>query len=462
MRENIKQFVQLLSEQFDLPRPIVDIGSMQTEGQESYADLRPFFAERTYTGFDMRAGPGVDALASVHQLPFAEASVGTVLLLDTLEHVSDPLAALREATRVVRPDGIVVMSSHMNFPIHAHPSDYWRFTPMIFERMLAGLGERTVLTQGDAENPHTVIGIGMKASCDGGAAPGLLRAALRNVESRWPDMLAGGPLFIFETLDLALEQRTIDGMTPELAPGRVVAQSFICPADGMRRIDVMLADLGRLNTCRVLFRLFEGEDREREVGAYRYFAFHVTNDTWVPIPFPVQPHSSGRRYVLTVESPDASEGSAIALRSSVAKTYASGELSVDGSPVAGSLAFQVYCAPAASTASDDRVPERAAMASGAGARSEDALSRELRQLEERHWDQVRYLRSTLSASVDAVWQELQTTRAKLEELQRLQEETLRRSVEAAERSAEAVERVRVFTDSFAGRAWRRIFGSGDR
>jgi hypothetical protein len=80
MRENIKQFVQLLSEQLDLPRPIVDIGSLQTEGQESYADLRPFFGEQAYTGFDMRAGPGVDALASAHQLPFAEASVGTVLL----------------------------------------------------------------------------------------------------------------------------------------------------------------------------------------------------------------------------------------------------------------------------------------------------------------------------------------------------------------------------------------------
>jgi hypothetical protein len=166
--------------------------------------------------------------------------------------------------------------------------------------------------------------------------------------------------------------------------------------------------------------------------------------------------------VLTAESPDASEGNAIALRSSVAKTYAGGELFVDGVPVAGSLAFQVYCAPAASIAFDDHVPERGAMASSASARSEDALRRELRQIEEGHWDQVRYLRSTLSASVDAVWQEVQATRAKLEELQRLQEETLRRSVEAAERSAEAVARVRVITDSFAGRAWRRVFGSGDR
>src|SRR5207244_2005401 len=76
-----------VSEAFDLPGPILEVGAYQVRGQESIADLRPFFPGKEYTGVDRRPGPGVDVLGDVECLPYPDRSFGTVLALSTFEHV---------------------------------------------------------------------------------------------------------------------------------------------------------------------------------------------------------------------------------------------------------------------------------------------------------------------------------------------------------------------------------------
>ncbi|MFQ5937729.1 MAG: hypothetical protein ACE5LB_15100, partial [Acidiferrobacterales bacterium] len=44
------------------------------------------------------------------------------------EHVQSPFVAVQEAGRVLKPGGVALLASVMNFPIHSFPSDYWRFT----------------------------------------------------------------------------------------------------------------------------------------------------------------------------------------------------------------------------------------------------------------------------------------------------------------------------------------------
>jgi len=85
MRDNVRHFLQLVTEVLDVPGPVVEIGALQTEQQEDYADMRPFFGDRLFLGCDMRAGAGVQCLADAHRLPFRNDALGTVLLLDTLE-----------------------------------------------------------------------------------------------------------------------------------------------------------------------------------------------------------------------------------------------------------------------------------------------------------------------------------------------------------------------------------------
>src|SRR5205823_12601843 len=89
-----------VAEAFDLPGPVLEIGSYQVEGQEEIANLRDLFPQRPYVGVDCRAGPGVDQVADVQDLPQADASVGTVLALNTFEHVPRFWRGFEEIRRV--------------------------------------------------------------------------------------------------------------------------------------------------------------------------------------------------------------------------------------------------------------------------------------------------------------------------------------------------------------------------
>ncbi len=171
MRGNIREFVRVVAETLTIPQPVVEIGAYQVEEQPYSADLRPLFAGKDYTGCDIRPGPGVDRVEDVHQLTFAAGMLGTVLMLETLEHVRNPLQAMAEAFRVLRPGGLVVISSCMDFPVHEHPADYWRFPPQGFDLLLERFVPRRVYVQGAPVFPHSLAGVGIKPGLAEGLSP---------------------------------------------------------------------------------------------------------------------------------------------------------------------------------------------------------------------------------------------------------------------------------------------------
>lgn len=154
-------FVSELRDRIELPEPIVEFGSLQVEpGQPN--DLRSLFSGRDFTGTDMRPGPGVDRVEDLRALSFTDASVGTALCLDTLEHCADPLAACRELHRVLAPGGVCVLSSVMFFPVHGYPQDYWRFTPEGMRLLLAPFSDTWATGIGHPELPMQVVAVGAR------------------------------------------------------------------------------------------------------------------------------------------------------------------------------------------------------------------------------------------------------------------------------------------------------------
>lgn len=163
MRELCKDMVKAFTAVFPSRGPVVEIGSLQVPGQVGFADLRPYFPGRQYIGCDMRPGPGVDRLEDVHHLTFPDGYAGTVLCIDTLEHVANPIQAVREMRRILAADGILLLVSVFDFPIHEHPYDYWRFTPDAFRLLLEGFPVTLVGFQGHPLDPHTVAGVASRS-----------------------------------------------------------------------------------------------------------------------------------------------------------------------------------------------------------------------------------------------------------------------------------------------------------
>ena len=141
---------------FELPEPIVEIGSYQVEGQEHIANLRDLFPGKNYLGLDMRAGPGVDLVETVEALTLPDSSVGTVLALSTFEHVAHFWRGFEEVKRVLRPDGALLVCCPFYFHIHSYPSDYWRFTPAALEVLLESYPSKIIGWHGPETKPANV------------------------------------------------------------------------------------------------------------------------------------------------------------------------------------------------------------------------------------------------------------------------------------------------------------------
>jgi len=98
---------------------------------------RPFEADmlrhaKEYIGLDWgntQHGTHADVIADLNRsLPIADATADHVVTFDVIEHVAEPAMMLREAARILRNGGTLMLSAPFQWWIHEEPWDYQRFT----------------------------------------------------------------------------------------------------------------------------------------------------------------------------------------------------------------------------------------------------------------------------------------------------------------------------------------------
>jgi SAM-dependent methyltransferase len=121
-------------------------GGVVDLGGEKRSDYRKVFKGTfTLTTVNLLKEAEPDVVADLEQpLPFADASYDAALLLNVLEHIFNYKILLREARRILKPRGAVVIVVPFMFPNHPSPHDYHRFTKEALERELAEAGFITV------------------------------------------------------------------------------------------------------------------------------------------------------------------------------------------------------------------------------------------------------------------------------------------------------------------------------
>lgn len=163
MRRLVRDFVAVIENTLHLKEPIYEFGSFQVPGQESFSNLRTIFPHKKYVGCDMREGPGVDLVVDLHNVQLPSNCAGSIICVETLEHVEFLREALFSMYRLLQDGGILILTSVFLFPIHEYPNDFWRFTPAGFKSLLKDFQSSFVISAGTVDTqPHSVAGIGIK------------------------------------------------------------------------------------------------------------------------------------------------------------------------------------------------------------------------------------------------------------------------------------------------------------
>lgn len=154
MREAIVNYVKWAIERFPYQDPILDTCA---GWEPNY--YQPLFPGKRYIKQDMQEfdPPCIDVLCDITDMkPISDQSIGLALNLESLEHIPYPQKAIDEIRRVLKPDGLLILTTVMHFKIHHAPKDYWRFTPEGIELLLGRFKILDCSLEGDLKRPKGI------------------------------------------------------------------------------------------------------------------------------------------------------------------------------------------------------------------------------------------------------------------------------------------------------------------
>ena len=151
MRQPVLDYLKSQIQETALEGPALDACCGPTE----HYDLAPIFPRLEIRRQDQAPLAGVDLVCDVHQLKDVESDTQAVVFcLEALEHLANPAAAIAAFRRILRPGGTLFLTTVMDFPIHRHPQDFWRFCPEGLALLLDGFQITDFTVEGHRIHPR--------------------------------------------------------------------------------------------------------------------------------------------------------------------------------------------------------------------------------------------------------------------------------------------------------------------
>lgn len=95
---------------------------------------------------DSNANANADLYCDITHLPLDSNSYDCIVIDQVLEHTEFPIKVLKEAKRLLRKNGIVLIATPYLIQIHKMPIDYWRFSKEALQFLLNELSFSSIET----------------------------------------------------------------------------------------------------------------------------------------------------------------------------------------------------------------------------------------------------------------------------------------------------------------------------
>jgi len=126
LRQNVSDFISSSGDRYDRSGLLLlDIAPQDHEG------ARPHFPLSTVETLDINPASGATYIADLCKNNAAIVPpdcFDLIVCTEVLEHTLNPFSAVTEMRRILKPCGIILVSTPFNFRIHGPLPDCWRFT----------------------------------------------------------------------------------------------------------------------------------------------------------------------------------------------------------------------------------------------------------------------------------------------------------------------------------------------
>jgi SAM-dependent methyltransferase len=105
---------------------VLDLGCGTKPYRRLFPGATQYFGTETKRTFT--PGGQADVTAFGEALPFGTGVFDAVICTEVLEHVPEPADLLREVVRVMRPGGVLLLTTPQTWGLHEEPYDFYRYT----------------------------------------------------------------------------------------------------------------------------------------------------------------------------------------------------------------------------------------------------------------------------------------------------------------------------------------------
>ncbi|MCC6384454.1 MAG: class I SAM-dependent methyltransferase [Bacteroidia bacterium] len=133
------RFISESFQQYGRKEYLLDLGC----GIKPFAGIYSKYAGKS-VGIDVNHSPhsqsAVDIIYDGKTIPFHDNEFDYVFCTEVMEHVPEPGSLLKEIYRVLKPGGILIMTTPFMVPLHEEPYDFYRYTKHGIKHLLTKAG----------------------------------------------------------------------------------------------------------------------------------------------------------------------------------------------------------------------------------------------------------------------------------------------------------------------------------
>jgi ubiquinone/menaquinone biosynthesis C-methylase UbiE len=123
---------------------VLDVGAGSAPYRKAFAHCEYLTQDFTQLQPDQLRHGGyaaIDYVCDAAAIPVPDASFDAVLCTEMLEHVPDPIRVVRELGRILKPEGLLILTAPLGSGIHQEPFHFYGgYTPYWYQRFLPEAG----------------------------------------------------------------------------------------------------------------------------------------------------------------------------------------------------------------------------------------------------------------------------------------------------------------------------------